>query len=234
MTEKNTGHLMPLENQNALTVKADSDFQLNNNQKAILEIAMRSGPKRTDKAMCEEAGITPQTLCAWRKQPGFMAAWEGLPLKIIRRRLPNASNALMDEAEDGNVAAVKLALQAGGVVSSGAAQVHVGDVVAQQLNQYPGQRPGQQVHGDHRDLVFRAANEEEFKITMEIGERVAAGMLEREERGEPPLSDAQQLQAIKIGTEKVIAERAAKEAEEVVAGRSEVIDVTSVEVAESD
>ena len=225
---KKTGHLMVSENQNNSMVKADSDFQLNNNQKAFLEVAMQSGPKVTDKAMCQQAGITPQTLCAWRKQPGFMAAWEDLPMKIIKRRLPNASTALMDEAEDGNVAAVKLALQAGGVVGSGGVNLHLGDKIDKQLHVH-GQQPGQQVYDDHRGVVFRAADAAEFQITVEVGERVAAEMLKREERGEPPLTDQQHLLAIKIGTEKVIAERAAKEAEEV-----EVIDVTPVEATEAD
>jgi hypothetical protein len=224
---KKTGHLMPYENQNALTVKAEGDFQLNNNQKAFLEIAMQSGPKRTDKAMCHEAGITPQTLCAWRKQPGFMAAWEDLPVKIIKRRLPNASSALMDEAEGGNVAAVKLALQAGGVVSSGAAQVHVGDVVAQQLNQYPGQRPGQQVYGDHRDFVLRADNAEQFKIIQAVSEKVAAEISTAEAKGEPKLTDQEHLLTIKLAAEKVMAE-------EVVAGQGEVIDVTPIQSTEAD
>ena len=151
MTTKKTGHLMVSENHNNLAVKADSDWELNNNQKRFLEIAMQSGPKRTDKSMCEETGITPQTLCAWRKQPGFMAAWEDLPIKIIKRRLPNASRALMNEAEDGKVAAIKLALQAARIIGSGGVEVHVGDKIDKQLN-VP----------THLDLIPRASNMTEW------------------------------------------------------------------------
>ena len=143
---------MVSENHNNLAVKADSDWELNNNQKRFLEIAMQSGPKRTDKSMCEETGITPQTLCAWRKQPGFIAAWEALSLKIIKRRLPNASSALMDEAEGGNVAAIKVALQAARIIGSGGVQVHVGDKIDRQMNVV-----------SHLDLIARANNFQEFK-----------------------------------------------------------------------
>ena len=136
----------------------------------------------------------------------------------------------MDEAEDGNVAAVKLALQTTGVVGSGGgANVHVGTHIDKQLNQFPGQQPGQRAYGDHRDTVFRAANEAEFQITVESGNMMAAEMLAREERGEPALTDEQQLRSIKIATELVISERAAKEA---VAG--EITDVTPIEQGEAD
>ena len=64
---------------------------------------------------------------------------------------------------------------------------------------------------------------------LRVGERVATEMIEREKRGEPELTDMQQLAAIKRGSELVIAERAAKEA-----GQAEVIDVPPIEQAETD
>ena len=108
-------------------------------------------------------------------------------------------------------------------------EVHFGDKISKQLNvhgQQPGQQPGQQSYGDHRDVVFRARDAAEFQITVEIGHMMAAEMLARAERGEPELTDRQQLCSIKIATELVISERAVKEAE---AGQGEITDVTPIE-----
>ena len=117
------------------------------------------------------------------------------------------------------------------MVGSGGVNLHLGDKINKQLHVH-GQQPGQQAYDDHRGVVFRARDEREFKITVEVGERVAAEMLEREARGEPALTDQQQLLAIKVGTEKVIAERDAKEAASEAAD-APVIDVTP-EATEAD
>ena len=240
MTEIKTGHLMSLSDtgQNLTDKVSDTvsedllDWEPTRKEAALLEAAGKIGLNRSVSAICEEAETSRETYYQAQKKPGFRAAWADKARQVMESGSPGVSAAVTQKAIGGDMMATRLHLQATGAIGSGV-NVHLGDKIKNPLNQY-NQQPGQQVYGDHRDIVFRAANEEEFKITMEIGERVAAEMLEREERGEPPLTDAQQLQAIKIGTEKVIAERAAKEAEEVVAGLSEVIDVTSVEVAEAD
>ena len=241
MTEIKTGHLMSLSDtgQNLTDKVSDTvsedllDWEPTRKEAALLEAAGKIGLNRGVSAICEEAETSRETYYKAQKKPGFRAAWADKARQVMESGSPGVSAAVTQKAIGGDMTAARLHLQATGMVGSGGLNLHVGDQINKQLHVH-GQQPGQQAYNDHRGLVYRANNEEEFKITVEIGERVAAEMLEREERGEPPLTDAQQLQAIKIGTEKVIAERAAKEAEEVVAGQSEVIDVTSVEVAEAD
>ena len=116
-----------------------------------------------------------------------------------------------------------------GVVGSGV-NVHVGDKIDKQLNQYPGQKPGQQQYGDHRDIVFRATNEAEFKIAMEVGGKVAAEFAEREKSGGEPVSNEAHLLAIKLASERVVSTREAATR----TGAAPTIDVTPVEAAEAD
>ena len=241
MTEK-TGHLMPLQKtgHNLTDSVSDtvsdkvSDWKPTPKEAALLEAAGKIGLNRTVSAICEEAEVSRETYYQAQKKPGFRAAWADKARQVVETGLPGVTAAVTQKAIDGDMTAARIALQAAGIIGSGGMSLHVGDVVGQQLNQYPNQPPGQQAYGDHRDLVFRAKNMEEFEISKEVGERIAAEMLEREERGEPVLTTEQHLLAIKIGTERVIAERAAKEAEKVVAGPGEVIDVTSIEPAEAD
>ena len=143
----------------------------------------------------------------------------------MKTAVPMTLSAMGQKAAGGDTSAARLILQTAGLVGSGGTEVHVGDRIRNQLNVH-GQQP--QAHGDHRDIVFRAANAAEFEITVEIGNMMAAEMLAREERGEPALTDEQQLRSIKIATEKVISQRA-DNAIKAEAADAPMIDVTPTE-----
>ena len=242
MTEKkNAGHLMPVPAVRQDLISPASNAASNSiieapvweptkKQALFLEALAEVGLNRTIKAVCEEAGCTPASYHLWKKQPGFLMACQEVACQIVQTAVPMTLSAMGQEAAGGNTSAARLILQAAGLIGSGCTEVHFGDKIGRQLNVH-GQQPGQQPqgYGDHRDVVFRAADPSQFDIAVEIGNRVAAEMLAREERGEPELTDMQQLAAIKRGSELVIAERAAKEA-----GQAEVIDVPPIEQAETD
>ena len=234
---KKTGHLMPVPDtgQN-LTDKVSgtvsdsvSDWVPTPKEAALLEAAGKIGLNRTVSVICEEAGVSRETYYQARKKAGFRAAWAKVACQVIEAGSPGVAGAVTQKAIDGDMTAARLHLQASGMIGSGGMNVHIGDKIDKQLNQYPGQQ-----YGDHRDFVFRAKDMGEFKISMEVADGVAAEMLKREARGEPPLTNQQELLAIKLGTEEVIREREkAAKAAETAAGKGEVIDVEVVEVAEA-
>ena len=235
--KKNSGHLMPLpeirQNPTGLvsgSASEVSDWRPTKKQAAFLIALSQIGLNRTVRAVCEEANVHPSTYYEWIKDQSFLDACGEVARRIIQTAVPMTLSAMGQKAADGNTSAARLILQTAGMVGSGGTEVHVGDRIRNQLNVH-GQQPGRQAHGDHRDVVFRAANATEFGITVEIGERLAAEMLARAERGEPELTDEQQLRSIKIATELVISERSAKEAEE---AEAPVIDITPTEQGEAD
>ena len=141
---------MAFKNRTVAVAEPDADFRPSNNQKALLAVAMKCGMNRNIRAMCREANISHVSFYSWLKIPGFAALWRDLPVKVIQTYLPNASAALMAKAIGGDVAAIKLAMQAAKIVGSGAVEVHVGDKIGQQLNV------------THLDLIPRADNHEQF------------------------------------------------------------------------
>lgn len=144
---------MKSQSKTVAVAEPDPDWRPSHNQRAMLDVAMRSGVGRTNASMCREVGISQQTLYAWLKQPGFAALWAEAPLKIVRTHLPNATAALMHKAiTEADVPAIKLAMHAAGVIQPAGVSVHIGDKVNQQLNV------------GHLALVQRADNAEQFEI----------------------------------------------------------------------
>lgn len=73
-----------------------------NNQKALLDMAMRSDSKHNIRAMCQDAGISRQTFYDWMKEPNFAALWRGIPAMklLVERRYGDIERRLGDvEAE---------------------------------------------------------------------------------------------------------------------------------------
>ncbi len=238
MTKKKSRHLMPVpEPVQDLTDSVSnpvsnsvSNWEPTPKQSALLAAAGKIGLGLTITAVCKKAGVSRERFYQSMKQPGFVARWNELARQIVQTAVPGAASAMGQKAADGDTTAARLIFQAGKLIGSGM-DVHIGDRIDKQLTLQRNQPP----YGDHRDIIFRAKNMAEFEICKKIGEGVAVEVAAMEAKGETPLTNEQHLLAIKLGTEKAIADNAAKEAaEEVAAGQGEVIDVTPAGAAEED
>ncbi len=237
--KKNSGHLMPapairqnsmdnVSNSTSDLVSDTSDWKATKKQAAFLDALAKIGLNRTIRAVCKEAECDPSSYHLWMKQRGFLTACSEVAHRIIQTAVPMTLSAMGQKAASGDTSAARLILQTAGLVGSGGTEVHIGDRVNQQLNQYQ-QRPGQGQHqyGDHRDFVLRATDAKQFEIIKAVSEKVAAEIAAAEAKGEPGLTDQEHLLAIKLASEKVMAE-------DVAAGQGEVIDVTPVQSSEAD
>jgi hypothetical protein len=87
------------------------------------EIAIEwlSKPKRGGKTLQEVAdlaGVTPQAICKWRKDPLFERELKAAMIRNNQDRLPELIESLADIAiRDGNAAMAKLALQINGMLT---------------------------------------------------------------------------------------------------------------------
>lgn len=81
----------------------------------VLEAAREIGLQRSISAVAIEAGVNRVTIHKWfRDDPDFKAAWEDIPNKLLSNHLPGIYAALIRKAVDGDVQAIKLALEVTG------------------------------------------------------------------------------------------------------------------------
>ncbi len=224
MAEKKTGHLVATsESGQNLTDSVSnpvsnsvSNWEPTPKQSALLAAAGEIGLGLTITAVCKKAGVSRERFYQSMKQPGFVARWNELARQIVQTAVPGAASAMGQKAAEGDTASARLIFQAGGVIGSGGVNLHFGDNVTQQLNVQGNQPP----YGDHRDLVFRAQNMKEFEIVKKVTDKVVDEVAAAEAKGDPVLTGYEQLLAIKLSTERLIAD-------------ADVIDVEAVEVAEA-
>ncbi len=84
-------------------------------QLLVLEAAREIGLQRSISAVAVETGVSRQTIHKWfREDADFKAAWEDIPQKLLSNHLPGVYAALIRKAIDGDVQAIKLALEVTG------------------------------------------------------------------------------------------------------------------------
>ena len=73
-----------------------------------------SKPEQTMEAIAEETGVSKQTLYRWLKEPEFVEQYYERYMITFGAKLPNVLNAMIREAEAGNVQAGRLVLEHSG------------------------------------------------------------------------------------------------------------------------
>ena len=65
------------------------DWKPSNNQRALLDMAMRSDLSRGIRAICQDAGISRQTFYKWMKDLRFATLWRDVPAVnlLVERRI---------------------------------------------------------------------------------------------------------------------------------------------------
>ncbi len=86
-------------------------------QSRLLEAAQDEGLDRSISVVCKAAGVPRRTAYNWLKDPDFAAAWNDVWYGTIRRHLPGAIAALVQQAQEGDVSAIKLVCELAGVYS---------------------------------------------------------------------------------------------------------------------
>ena len=232
MAEKKIGHLMtvPEIRQNPTDLVSGSasdsasdvsDWKPTKKQAAFLVALSKIGLNRNIRAVCKDADVHPSTYYEWIKDQSFLVACSEVARRIIQTAVPMTLSAMGQKAAGGDTSAARLILQTAGLVGSGGTEVHVGDLIRNQLNVH-GQPP--QAHGDHRDFVYRADNPEQFERLKVVADKVAAEVAACEARGEPEFTDQEHLLMIKMAAEQG----------DKLSAESAVIDVTPIEQGEAD
>ena len=141
MTEKKSGHLMPVPDTGQSLTESASDSLSDESsgwtptakQALLLAEAGKGGLGRSVTSVCEAANVSRDSFYRWMKEDGFRRAWNELARQIVEVGMPGVTNAVVQKAVGGNMQAAKLAMQAGGMVGSGV-NVHLGDKIDKQLN----------------------------------------------------------------------------------------------------
>ena len=97
-------------------------------QLAALETAKEIGLQRSISAVALESGVSRASLHDWlRDDADFKKAWESIPEQIITNHMPGIYSALIRKAIDGDVQAIKVALELCGKYSPTQHIIHSGD-----------------------------------------------------------------------------------------------------------
>ena len=83
-------------------------------QLKAIEMLATPGKKITHVKICEEIGVSVQTLYRWRQQPEFINAVNQLAYELLRGKLPEVYDALAEKAAEGNTKAIELMLKYAG------------------------------------------------------------------------------------------------------------------------
>jgi len=84
-------------------------------QANVLKVAGEIGLQRTISAVALEARVNRTSIYKWLwHDPGFKNAWDSISLNMLGNHLPGIYSALVRKAVDGDVSAIKLALELAG------------------------------------------------------------------------------------------------------------------------
>lgn len=98
-----------------VALQNETEWTPTEKQLLVLEAAREIGLQRSISAVAVETGVSRQTIYKWFKDcPEFKAAWDDIPHKLLSNHLPGVYAALIRKAIDGDVQAIKLALEVTG------------------------------------------------------------------------------------------------------------------------
>jgi hypothetical protein len=93
----------------------DTEWTPTDKQLLVLDTAREIGLQRSISAVAIESGVSRITIHKWlREDADFKEAWQDIPNKLLSNHLPGIYAALIRKAVDGDVQAIKLALEVTG------------------------------------------------------------------------------------------------------------------------
>lgn len=86
-------------------------------QTDFIVAASKLGHGRSISAICKEARVSRDSFYRWMDEDAdFQRYWEKLPFQIIRHQLPGIVSSLVKQAQDRDVAAARLSMDALGIL----------------------------------------------------------------------------------------------------------------------
>ncbi len=89
-------------------------MQFTPEQLKAIEMMATPGEKMTIVRISQEVGVSERTIYRWKQQPEFIAAVNNLAYELLRGKLPEVYDALIEKAVEGNTKAIELMLKYAG------------------------------------------------------------------------------------------------------------------------